>query len=212
MASSGLQIAGHPIHPMIVSFPIVLWIGGLVGDVAYAVTGATFWYEVAYLAIGLGLIFGLLAAIAGAADWFTIRRKTRARKIGRNHGLLNLAIWGLFLINFVYRSNATGGFSISPEVPLTGTSLWAAVALSLIGVGLLTVSGWLGGELVYVEGVGVDTRDVRTHPQEQPRQRRAGAIPPDWEREHPGHVPPESERRPDQGPGRTDAGDWGGPS
>jgi uncharacterized membrane protein len=195
MATNGLQIKDHPVHPKIVLLPIAFWLATLVGDVAYLATGFAFWYDFAFVCLGVGILTGLVAAVAGAFDFFAIPKHTRARSVGRSHAWLNLGAWLLFAVNFVFRLDAAGGFIVPAPEALVGGTLWAAVALSAIGVALISVSGWLGGELVYVEGVGVSKRieeaGLPTEEEAAEREERAR-----WE---PSQAPPpaaEEERRP----------------
>ena len=62
---STASIAGHPIHPMLIPFPIASFLGALVADIIYLATDNLFWYDVAYVATGTGVVFALLAALAG---------------------------------------------------------------------------------------------------------------------------------------------------
>ena len=139
------RVAGHPVHPMIVPFPIGLWVFSLVADVVYrAGWGGPTWSVVAYYTLVGGLIGALVAAIPGLVDYLTLR-DDRARRIATIHLVLNLAIVALYVVNLVLRTTR-------PDATAT---LW----LSVVGVGLLAVSGWFGGELVYVLGVAVEPTD-----------------------------------------------------
>jgi uncharacterized membrane protein len=166
MAMRGAQIGGHPLHPKVVGFPIAFWMAAFVGDIAYLVTGNLFWYSFAFVNLGLGILTALPAAVLGTIDYFAVRGKTRAKRIGLIHMAFNTAALVLFLSTFVFRFDAAGGFFIPPEAALTGGPLYAAVALSFFGVILLGAGGWLGGELVYREGIGV--RRGEPGPEAQP--------------------------------------------
>ncbi len=186
MANTGLEIKEHPVHPMIVAFPIGFWVGALIGDIIYLLTGTFFWYEFSYFSMGLGLLTGAAAAIAGSVDYFAVNRKTRAKRLAMYHGLLNVAVFLIFLINFIFRAGATGGIEIPPSTALVGSALWAGFLLSLFGNLVLVASGWLGGELVYVENVGGRRkalergRDLPLPEQPQRAQPRSGRadVPP----------------------------------
>lgn len=141
---SRAKLLGHPVHPMLVVFPIGLLVTAVIFDIIYLVTGAVRWTEMAYYMIGAGLIGGVAAAIPGWIDWLAIRRGTRAKRIGLIHGVGNVIALGLFILSWVLRREV-------PVAPPTG-----AVVAGLIGAGLLAVTGWLGGELVDRLGVGVD--------------------------------------------------------
>lgn len=142
MMESRARIAGHPIHPMLVVFPIGLFVFSFICDLIYLATGDAVWSNVAYYTMAGGIIGGVAAAIPGAIDLFSMPR-SRARDIGIVHMIINLVVVVLFAINFWIRSDAAPD-AVGP--------VW----LSGIGVVLLAVSGWLGGEMVYVHGAGVE--------------------------------------------------------
>jgi uncharacterized membrane protein len=144
------SIAKHPIHPMLVALPIGLWIFSLVCDVA-RVAGSTdpAWVTVAFYTMAGGVVGALLAAVPGFIDLVSLPAGPRKTAIA--HMLINLTIVALYVANLWLRWSNPADL----HVPF-----W----LSLIGVGLLTISGWLGGKMVYVHGVAVDAApaDVRT--------------------------------------------------
>lgn len=142
-----VSIAGHPIHPMLVPIPIGLWIFSLVCDFVYAATGDMAWQTTAYLTLGGGIVGALLAALPGLIDLLTLHEGTE-RRIGVTHMVLNLAIVAIQAVNFWLRS--------LPDY--NGTLV---LALSIIAVAALALSGWLGGHLVHVLGVTQPHRDAR---------------------------------------------------
>lgn len=166
--AAGLRIKGHPIHPMLVPFPITLFIGTLACDIAYLATGLLFWYQAAYVAAGFGVAFGLLTALAGLFEYLTIPPKLQAKQTATIHMLVNLGAWALFLIGFVFRTATPGAVAI-PEMAASGSALAAIVFLSFAGVALMTVGGWLGGHLVYVHGVGITQHAADARPITQRR-------------------------------------------
>lgn len=186
MAKTRAQIADHPVHPMIVVFPIAFWIGALAADIVYVATGAAAWYTFGFICMGLGILGALAAALFGGIDFFSLPRGTRAKQLALMHGLLNVVVATLFVVNFGLRYIANDGLGLPLTPPAGGT--WAAcVALSLVSVGLLAVSGWLGGELVYVEGVAVNQPAI--YNAEQPTLRdnlRPGQAPLSSEPPRPG--------------------------
>ncbi len=135
-------IERHPIHPMLVVFPIGMWVFSLIGDIVVRAGGNPAWAPAAYYAMGVGIIGALAAAIFGLIDLLSIPQGTRARKLGYWHLGINLSVTVLFIVNFYLRS-------VGPPVDLT------PFILSIVGIAALLVSGWLGGEMVYVEGVAV---------------------------------------------------------
>jgi uncharacterized membrane protein len=140
--ASKASIAGHPIHPMLVVFPIGLWVFSLVSDFIFLATGDPTWRATALYTMGGGIIGALAAAVPGLIDLLSIRDPA-TRRIGIRHMALNLTIVVLFVINFWWRMQA--------PTPSNGP-VW----LSVIAIALLVISGWLGGEMVYVHGAGVN--------------------------------------------------------
>ncbi|MFI7577457.1 DUF2231 domain-containing protein [Micromonospora sp. NPDC049497] len=142
---SRLKVLGHPVHPMLVMFPVGLLVTAVLFDVVDTVGGPDFLGEVAYWNITVGLAVGLLAAVAGTFDLLAIPTGTRAKRVALTHAAANVAVILLFAAVWVVRLNAdsraAGGALIAIEV----------VALAILGV-----SAWLGGELVDRLGVGVD--------------------------------------------------------
>jgi uncharacterized membrane protein len=141
---SRAKLFGHPIHPMLIPFPLGLLATSLVFDVIHRLTGNESWAEVAYWMIVAGIIGGLAAAPFGWIDWFAIPDGTRAKSIGLWHGVGNVVVLALFAVSWLLRRDAPA----EPGV--------LAFVLSLAGVALAVVTGWLGGELVDRLGVGVD--------------------------------------------------------
>lgn len=141
---SRAKFAGHPIHPMLIVFPLGLLTTAVILDIAYLATDAGLWALMAYYLIAGGVLGGLAAAIPGWIDWLAIPRGTRARRIGLIHGVGNVVVLVLFVLSWLFRRE-------NPAAPPT-----EAVVAALVGVGLAAVTGWLGGELVDRLGVGVD--------------------------------------------------------
>jgi uncharacterized membrane protein len=140
------SIAGHPIHPMLIPLPIGLWIFSFVCDICarFAADPAT-WQTVAlYTMIG-GIIGALLAAVFGFVDLMSLPQG-RIRSTGMKHMAINLTVVVLFVINAWLRLSERA----------SGAGFW----LSLLAILLLVVSGWLGGKMVYTQGVAVDARDA----------------------------------------------------
>ncbi len=138
------SIAGHPIHPMLVALPIGLWIFSLVCDLVHAGGSANpAWPTVALYTMGGGIAGALLAALPGLIDLLSLPPGPRKTAIA--HMTINLVVVALYAVNLWLRLPA-------PDNP--GGLVW----LSLLSVGLLAISGWLGGKMVYVYGVAVEGR------------------------------------------------------
>jgi uncharacterized membrane protein len=139
-----LRVAGHPLHPILVAFPIGLWVFSLVCDIVHALGGSPVWKDVAFYTMAGGLVGALLAALPGFLDYRTLRAPD-TRRLGAAHMAINLVVVALFAVNLWLRVRF-------PE--LAGLPL----GLSVLGVVLLGVSGWLGGEMIYGHGVGFERR------------------------------------------------------
>ncbi|HJW57098.1 MAG TPA: DUF2231 domain-containing protein [Burkholderiaceae bacterium] len=134
------SIAKHPIHPMLITIPIGLWIFSFVCDLFFVFgNGGENWRVVAFYTMAGGVIGALLAAIPGFIDLLSL--PSGVKRIAILHMSINLGIVVLYIINLWLRT----------RVVETTTPQW----LSLISVLALGVSGWLGGKMVHVHGVAV---------------------------------------------------------
>ena len=138
------SIAKHPIHPMLVVFPIGLWIFSLVADIIFLLGGSDRWNDIAFYTMAGGVIGALLAAVPGLIDMFSITDDV-VGKIAWNHMILNLIAVGIFALNLYLRTDSIPGAALT-------------IILSVAGIAFIALSGWLGGEMVYVHGMGVDQR------------------------------------------------------
>lgn len=146
------SICKHPIHPMLIVFPIGLWSFSLACDLL-RVAGASgeAWFTVAFLTMIGGLIGALCAAVPGFIDLFFYKGGAPpVKKIALTHMAINLTVVVLYAVNIWLRARSPAS---------VGTNLSTPVVLSIIGVALLFVSGWLGGQMVHVYGVGVEGRE-----------------------------------------------------
>jgi uncharacterized membrane protein len=140
---STARIGGHPIHPILVPFPIVCFVGALLTDLAYFATAEIAWADFSVWLLAVGVIMGLLAAVVGLID-FLGDRLVRAQPAAWLHMLGNSLALGLAVVNlFVHSRDAW-----TSVVP-TGLLLSAIVVL------ILLFTGWMGWSLVYVHRVGV---------------------------------------------------------
>lgn len=140
---SKASVARHPIHPMLVPIPIGLWIFSLVCDILLHAKGDPIWSTLALYSMAGGIIGALLAAVPGLIDLLSMS-PSPTKKIGIWHMVINLVVVVLYVGNFLLRVESTGPAGSGPFI------------LSILAILLLVVSGWLGGELVYVHGVAVD--------------------------------------------------------
>ena len=140
---STAQIMGHPIHAMLVTFPIAFFVGAFATDIVYARTSNLMWQYFSIWLISAGLVMGGLAAAAGMVDYLGDRR-VRQAKPATPHMVLNIVAMALSLLNAFVHSR-DGWTAVVPD----------GLVLSGVVVLILGVSAWLGGSLTYRHGVGV---------------------------------------------------------
>ncbi len=141
---SRAKLFGHPIHPMLIPFPLGLLGMAVIFDLLATFGGWRSLSQASHPMIAAGIITGLLAALFGAIDWAAIPSGTRAKQIATTHGLGNVIIVVLFAIAWWLRRDQP---DVAAGLPLV---------LEVIGLLAALVTGWLGGELVDRLGVGVD--------------------------------------------------------
>ncbi len=151
---SRLQIAGHPIHAMVVGYPIALYTSALLCDVLYLALGDAFWFRVAFWAIVFGVVTHLAAAVTGLPDFLAVARggpdQKEARRAATSHLVFGLGLLVVQGLNLGVRNVGV--------LPTTG-SIGLPVAVNVIAVAVLGIQGWYGGELVYRHRVGVPVPD-----------------------------------------------------
>ena len=140
--SAPASFKGHPFHPMLVALPIGLWIFSILSDLIFKFGGGgAVWNDVAFYTLAGGIIGALIAAVPGFIDLIGIENP-KTQSIAIWHMLINLLAVAVYCVNFWLRMHRAPG----DDLP---------IILSAIGVALIIISGWLGGELVYVRGVAV---------------------------------------------------------
>jgi uncharacterized membrane protein/nitrite reductase/ring-hydroxylating ferredoxin subunit len=141
---STANIKGHPIHPILVGFPIAFFTSTLIFDaLGFINADSSFWLTGKYLEIA-GIISAVITAIPGAIDYFfTVPPKSSASSRGAKHGLLNVGLLLIYVITYFIRRNDASILII---------------LLEAVGVIMLVISGWLGGTLIYRNQIGVDPR------------------------------------------------------
>lgn len=140
---SKVKLLGHPVHQMLIVFPLGLLGASVVFDLVHRIAELPSLAPVAYWTMAGGLLTGALAAPFGTIDWLAIPKGTRAKTIGALHGVGNVLVMLLFLGSWLSRH----------ANDMTATT--AATAMSIAGLALALVTGWLGGELVDRLGIGV---------------------------------------------------------
>ena len=165
--ASKASIGGHPIHPMLIPFPIGLLVFSLVADLIYLWRGNPVWesYIAFYTLLG-GIIGAAAAAIPGLIDWATLTDRAAVR-VANWHARVNITGLVIFIISFYLRtSSGAKWIATMPMLP---------IILSVVGVIGLAIAGWLGGELVFRHGVAVDSGATASpkQPTEQSKVRAA---------------------------------------
>ncbi len=159
---------GHPLHPAVIVLPIGFWTSTLVFDLAGEERAAD-------LSLGLGLVTAVGAAATGAAQWQDAAHNEKPRRLGALHALLNVLATILYAGSWLLRRNGRRE---------------AGIALSSLGYGVASASAWIGGDLAYDLGIGVDHTafaappgewtDVLAEadlPAETPKRVEAGEVP-----------------------------------
>jgi uncharacterized membrane protein len=145
-SGSFVSIKGHPIHPMLIPFPITFLVSAFLTDLAHLFERASpFWPQASLWLLGAGVVSGVFAGLTGALEAVKVRR---ARKLAITwiHGGANVVALLAAAINWVLR----WGDPALPIIP-TGFALSGCVVL------ILGFTAWLGGELSFRHGVGVST-------------------------------------------------------
>ena len=144
---------GHPVHPIAVTLPIGAWVCSLVFDlVSYASSEPRIWSVGAMWLILLGVLGAAVAAVLGTLDLLNLPRGTAAFRTGRIHAALNSTAIVIFLCGFLWRFRTQDSWDSSPVGPLV---------LSILGIAVVSVSGFLGGKLAYHYGVRVADESVQ---------------------------------------------------
>jgi len=144
---SSANIGGHPIHPMLIPFPIGLWVFSFAADLIYMWRGNPAWEQVAFYTLAGGCVGAALAAVFGLIDLLGVK-DNQVFRTGLMHAGCNVVSLLIFAASWYLRT--TSGSQ------MLGAGSKIPFVLSLVGVVVLAVAGWLGGELVFKYGVGVE--------------------------------------------------------
>lgn len=145
---SRAAIAGHPLHPMLIHFPVAALIGLVGADGAYVLGGDPFWARAGLWLAGVGALGGWIASLAGLVDLLLVRR-VRRLVTAWGHAVIAVMMLSLATLNWMLR------LADSPALPVVPWGL----GLSLLTAGFIGLAAYLGGRLVYEHAVGVDTSD-----------------------------------------------------
>ena len=149
-----LTLAGHPVHPQVIAFPIGLFPFAAAMDAMYLATGKRSYADAAYYSLVGGLVSSLLVATTGAADYVTIPPGGQMKRMANTHAILNGSIVAIETANLVSRHRRRPGIT--------------QLVLGLLGTVGLIISQWYGGELVYKLGMRVRPAEQAPHPQAKP--------------------------------------------
>lgn len=141
-----MRLFGHPVHPMLVHFPIAFWTVAMFGYMSEAAGAGDLAGMVARFSNTAGLAMAALAMLAGLADLRPIDRQSPAMTVATRHMMVMATVWTCFLFALM--------LPILPDLDQSAAQLGAAAAAGF-GFLLMAIGGWLGGQLVYRHGVGV---------------------------------------------------------
>lgn len=161
------SIGGHPIHPMLIPFPIGLLVFSFISDLIFMWNGNPIWkdYVAFYTMLG-GIIGAAAAAVPGLIDWATLTDRATVR-VANWHARVNIITLVIFIANFYLRTSSGAAWIASlPSLPFI---------LSIVGVIGLGIAGWLGGQLVFHHGVAVDAQ-TPVAPEQPEAHRRVRAA------------------------------------
>lgn len=148
---SRVKISGHPLHPMLIAFPVAFYTAALVLYIVFSYKGDPFYFKVAVLANAAGVIMAAVAAIPGFIDWLFIPGGTAPKKTGVTHMICNVVALAAYAINL---------FIQLPKYNNTAPDLGPAILLSALGFILTLAAGFFGWTLVQTHHVGVDEMPV----------------------------------------------------
>jgi uncharacterized membrane protein len=141
--ASTVTIAGHPLHPPLVVFPVALLVAAAGTDIGYWLTNDLFWARGSFWLLGAGLLTGIVAAVVGMSDFLKIGR-VRKHTAGWAHMYINVTALVLTLINFLLRFGSR-----------TENIVYTGLLISVVVATLLGIGGWFGGELIYRHKIAV---------------------------------------------------------
>jgi uncharacterized membrane protein len=153
---SRATIGGHPLHAMLVAFPVALYTSSFATFCVYLATRDPFWWKTALIANAAGVVMALVAAVPGFIDWARgIPKDTAAKKTGAQHMVLNLSALAFFAANLFVQRHTFGAYTEETGAPI------AAALLTGAGLAITLAAGWLGWRLVQTHHVGIKMSDAQ---------------------------------------------------
>lgn len=144
---SSTKFAGHPLHPALIPFPLAFTFAALAFDILAEATGRAGWRREAKHMLVAGTASGIMAAPSGLSDWLALPVDRPAKGYGLVHGLGNLLLLALNGLNIALRNG-----SAQPTAGRRTAQIGLSVSSGLLGI----ATGWIGGQLAYRFGVGVE--------------------------------------------------------
>lgn len=145
-----VAIARHPLHPMLVTFPIAFFVAVLGTDLAFWYLNDPFWARASLWLLGGGLVMGGLAAVAGTVELLVVGG-IRRRPAGWNHFVMAVMLLAVEFVNWWYRL---------PDAP--ASIVPGGLCLSAMGVVLVAAAGWMGAHLIFEHQVAIAPDAERT--------------------------------------------------
>jgi uncharacterized membrane protein len=146
---SKVRIQGHPVHPMLIAFPVAMYVATAVALIVFAATKDAFWFRAGYWTNLAGVVMAGVAAVPGLIDLVSLPARTRARRTGYIHAALNVAALALFIVSVVLLGRSLYDRS-APSFAFA-----APLVLSLVGCAITVAAGWFGWKMVQTHHVGV---------------------------------------------------------
>ena len=141
---SKMAIKGHPLHPVLIHFPVAALMGLVATDIAWWVTGDPFWARSGLWLAGVGAAGGWISGMVGLLDLVLVR-SIRRLVTAWCHAIMAVMLLSLASLNWLLRVG-------DAEAMILPWGLY----ISLLSAGMIAITGFLGGQLVYEYGVGVD--------------------------------------------------------
>ncbi|HEX2256572.1 MAG TPA: DUF2231 domain-containing protein [Afifellaceae bacterium] len=142
--ATAVAVAGHPVHPMLVTFPIAFLMAVPPSDIAFLYFGDPFWARLSLWLLGAGTLMGTLAGIAGTVELLAIAG-IRRRAAAWNHFVAAVVMLAVSFANWTWRLDDVEA-AVAP---------WG-LAMSALTAVLVVFAGWLGGGLVFEHQVGIE--------------------------------------------------------
>lgn len=169
MVESKAHVAGHPIHPMVVMFPVALFPIAIIFDLVWLAFGDPIWLAVASWALLAAVVTAVGAAVPGLVDYFAVVPSSGPARRTANHHMWNgFAIMAIGALSALlrFREGAYGPLESVANVGVT--AVYGAIFLNAVVNLLIIAQGWWGGELVYRHLIGVNPESERDAARERP--------------------------------------------